>query len=119
MSLGTLLFTWIFGEEVGSDEYGNRYYRDRRTKGQKREKRWVRYQGSPEASKIPPLWHGWLHMTQKDPPQGTSSRIYAWQKPHQVNLTGTKYAYFPPGHPAKEGGRILVDQDYQAWSPKD
>ena len=42
MSIGTRLFTWLNGEQVGSDEFGNRYYVHRRTKGQKREKRWVR-----------------------------------------------------------------------------
>lgn len=117
MSFGTLLSTWFFGEEIGRDEFGNRYYRDRRTKGQKREKRWVIYRGAPEASKVPPLWHGWLHHTQKDPPQHSQSRLYDWQKPHLPNLTGTKLAYHPPGHPSQLGGRKPVEQDYESWSP--
>ena len=29
MTLGTRLLTWLRGELVGTDAYGNRYYRDR------------------------------------------------------------------------------------------
>jgi NADH:ubiquinone oxidoreductase subunit len=117
MSLGTWLFTLCFGEEVGRDEFGNRYYLDRRTKGRKREKRWVLYRGIPEASKVPPLWYGWLHGTSDTPPANNSSRLYDWQKPHLPNLTGTNQAYLPPGHPSRPGGRKPIDQDYEAWSP--
>ena len=58
--------TWRFGEHVGNDALGNRYYR---TKGGKIdpalgfERRWVLYNGLAEASKVGPDWHGWLHHT--------------------------------------------------------
>ena len=51
----------LYGEVVGEDEFGNRYYR---TKGGKIdpslgfERRWVIYNGVAEASTIPPSWHG-------------------------------------------------------------
>jgi len=65
-TFGTQLWTWRFGELVGEDEQGNRYYR---TKGRKIdpslgfERRWVIYNGYAEASRVPPSWHGWLHHT--------------------------------------------------------
>ena len=63
MTLGTRLYTWLRGDLVGSDEFGNRYYRDRtgasRADGL-REKRWVVYNGEVEASRVPAEWHGWL-----------------------------------------------------------
>ena len=70
MTLGTRLLTWFRGELVGTDPYGNRYYRERGAKPLRRgggrtsrEKRWVIYNGEPEGSKVPPEWHAWLHHT--------------------------------------------------------
>src|ERR1051325_9932559 len=63
-TFGTQLWTSRFGELVGQDEQGNRYYR---TAGGKIdptlgfERRWVIYNGYAEASRIPPEWHGWIH----------------------------------------------------------
>src|SRR5690349_12130220 len=79
MSFGTWLFTRLHGELVGTDSSGNRYYLDRRTKGQKRERRWVMYKGEVEASKVTPEWHTWLHGVGA-PPTGEKPR--AWQKPY-------------------------------------
>src|SRR6201989_1729859 len=70
-TFGTQLWTWRFGELVGEDAQGNRYYR---TKGGKIdptllfERRWVVYNGYAEASRVPPSWHGWLHHTDDVPP---------------------------------------------------
>ncbi|MCH7889514.1 MAG: NADH:ubiquinone oxidoreductase subunit NDUFA12, partial [Proteobacteria bacterium] len=38
MTIGTRLFTWMRGEAVGEDEFGNRYYQERRapTDGRRR-----------------------------------------------------------------------------------
>jgi NADH:ubiquinone oxidoreductase subunit len=65
ITLGTRLFTWLKGELVGTDHLGNRYYRDKRRRvlvrgggHDSRERRWVVYQGEPEASCVPPEWHG-------------------------------------------------------------
>ncbi len=70
-TFGTQWWTWLYGEFVGDDEFGNRYYR---TKGGKIdptlgfERRWVIYSGVAEASMVPPSWHGWLHHTVDVPP---------------------------------------------------
>ena len=44
MNIGTVIYTWLRGELVGTDEFGNRYYRNRR-KRRGKEQRWVLYKG--------------------------------------------------------------------------
>jgi NADH:ubiquinone oxidoreductase subunit len=112
-TLGTRFFTWRKGEFVGSDEFGNRYYRERKGK-----RRWVTYNGVAEPSTIPPGWNAWIHQRSDTPPSQESYRPRDWQKPHEPNWTGTRYAYRPPGSilnpkPQTPAG----DTDYEAWTP--
>ena len=105
-------------KRVGVDAQGNSYFRASPRKGYKRERRWVLYKGAPEASKVPPEWHGWLHYQQDDiPASDTPSFRRVWQKPHMQNLTGTNLAYRPPGHVLSGGKREKATGDYEAWSP--
>ena len=119
-TFGTQLWTWRFGELVGADEQGNRYYR---TKGRKIdpslgfERRWVTYRGVAEASKVPPAWHGWLHHTVDVPPTEETVRVYPWEKSHLPNLTGTPLAYRPSGSTLAQGRRPKATGDYKAWNP--
>src|ERR1700679_3668673 len=114
--LGTLMQTLFYGVKVGRDQFGNRYYHARRTPAGVREKRWVLYAGEPEASKVPPEWHIWLHHTADAPLSDRDRR--PWQKPHQENLTGTPDAYLPPGHTLEGGKRAKATGDYEAWRPE-
>jgi len=119
-TFGTQLWTWRFGELVGEDGQGNRYYR---TKGGAIdptlhfERRWVIYNGLAEASRIPPEWHGWIHHTVDTPPTETSYNPREWEKPHVPNLTGTPYAYRPQGSTLASGRRPKATGDYQPWTP--
>ncbi len=61
MTIGTLIYTWLCGQKVGTDGFGNHYYSGRRNSLYGRERRWVVYNGIDEASKVPPEWHAWLH----------------------------------------------------------
>src|SRR6201996_6804981 len=98
-TFGTQLWTWRFGELVGEDEQGNRYFR---TKGGTIDptlgfqRRWVVYNGYAEATRIPPAWHGWLHHTVDVAPTEESYTPREWEKPHRPNMTGTPAAYRPP-----------------------
>jgi len=119
-TIGTRILTWLRGEQVGTDALGNRYFRDKsggtRCDG-RREKRWVIYNGSPEASKVPPEWHAWLHhITAAPPPPGGAPRR-PWQKEPIANLTGTPLAYRPPGHDYQGGHRAKATGDYEPWVP--
>lgn len=113
---GTVLQTLFCGISAGHDEYGNRYYRSRARMDDGRERRWVVYAGEPEASKVPPEWHIWLHHTADAPLSDQDRR--PWQKPHQQNLTGTPDAYLPPGHTLEGGQRDKATGDYEAWRPE-
>lgn len=112
-TLGTLLTTWWSGEAVGTDKFGNRYYQ---TKGGKR--RWVIYNGTVEASRVPPDWHGWLHHTFKNPPTVTPLKTQSWQRGAQPNMTGTDGAHRPEGSLSRSGERPAATGDYEAWTPK-
>ena len=108
MHLGTLFYTRIMGEQVGVDEFSNRYYRSRGRRLQGRERRWVLYKGRVEASKVPPEWHAWLHHTTDAPLTENAVRARPWQKEHMPNPTGTRQAYLPGGHDLRGGaGRRL------------
>jgi NADH:ubiquinone oxidoreductase subunit len=117
MTIGTWLFTKLRGELVGTDDEGNRYYQDKRTKSAgRRRKRWVIYHGEPEASRVPPDWHGWLHYTSNAPPPPVGLPRKPWQKDHLRNLSGTDLAYRPPG------STLVNSPDkpkppYEAWRP--
>jgi NADH:ubiquinone oxidoreductase subunit len=122
-TLGTRLLTWLRGEPVGSDEYGNRYYRLKGYKPQRlgggrfsRERRWVIYEGEPEGSKVPSEWHAWLHHMVNEVPQ--PRQRYAWEKPHHPNLTGTSLAYHPRGSVLLGGHRRPATGDYEPWTPE-
>ena len=118
MDLGTRLYTWLNGRQVGVDAFGNRYYEHRsRTRVDGRRKRWVLYRGMAEASKIPPEWHAWVHYTTDSVPDESGEHQFDWQRPHLPNLTGTRYAYRPPGHVLKGGRRDRATGDYQPWTP--
>src|SRR6267154_2124606 len=113
VTFGTQFWTWMYGETVGDDEFGNRYYR---TIGF--ERRWVIYNGYTEASAVPPSWHGWLHHTVDTPPTQESYKPRPWQKPHRPNLTGTPAAYRPSGSTLAQGRRPKATGDYRAWAPE-
>ena len=87
-TFGTFLKTLFFGKYVGKDEYGNKYYKN------KKDERWVVYANTIEASRITSDWYLWMHHTINEIPDG-SSKKYSWEKEHSENLTGTTDSYKP------------------------
>lgn len=112
-TLGTFISTLWRGKYVGQDPFGNQYYRDKNDK-----RRWVIYNGTVEASRVPPEWHGWLHHTFAEPPTVAPPRIKPWEKDHIPNMTGTDEAYRPAGSLAATGRHAPASDDYQAWNPE-
>jgi len=110
---GTLLHTWMSGSAVGTDEFGNRYYQNKDAS-----RRWVIYNGTVEASRVPPDWHGWLHHTFAEPPTKAPLPAPRFEAPHRPNMTGTSGAYRPEGSLQKSGKRPPATGDYQAWKPE-
>jgi NADH:ubiquinone oxidoreductase subunit len=119
-TFGTQVWTALYGEYVGADEFGNKYYR---TKGGKIDKdlgferRWVIYNGYAEASAIGPVWHGWMHHTVDVPPTQETVVTRPWWKPHRANPTGTPAALRPPGSTLALARRPKATGDYKAWTP--
>ena len=88
-TLGTFLKTLFFGKLVGNDEFGNKYYKN------KKDERWVIYSSDIEATKITSDWFLWMHHTIDKVPNNNNKKKYIWQKSHLENKTGTKDSYKP------------------------
>jgi NADH:ubiquinone oxidoreductase subunit len=121
-SFYTLLRTWLRGELVGEDPYGNRYYRERgRRRGGanwRKERRWVVFAHAAEPTTIPPGWVGWLHRRIEKPPSEQPLPAPVWGKEPLPNLTGTERAYLPQGAIQRGGERAPATGDYEAWRPE-
>lgn len=115
-SLGTA-FGLIGKQKVGEDDLGNVYYEGGSdTAG--RARRWVIYNGSNDASRIPPEWFSWLQHLIDDLPDRALPPQRRWEKPALPNLTGTALAYRPPGALENGGHRAPATGDYEAWTPE-
>ena len=112
-TLGTAIYSWRNGERVGSDSLGNIYYRAR-----KGDRRWVIYNGSNDASRIPPEWYSWIHRQIDAHPDEALPPVRKFQKPPRQNLTGTAEAYRPSGALERGGERAAASGDYEAWTPE-
>lgn len=112
-TIGTQLFTWRKGTEVGRDGEGNIYYRSADGR-----RRWVIYNGPAEASRVPADWHLWLHGRDVPPPSERPIPTRSWEKPHVPNLTGSDEAYVPSGALTRGGLRARATGDYEAWVPE-
>ena len=110
-TIGTQLFTWRNGIFVGEDLEGNKFYENKDGS-----RRWVCYNGEPEASRIDPSWHGWLHGTFDSTPLNDPFVHKKWEKAHVVNLTGTDLAYAPTG--SLKSLEKARGKDYDAWQPE-
>jgi len=117
MNLGTWLYTRLYGEAVGTDEFGNRYFRAPSRIQGRHERRWVIYKGEPDPTTVPPEWHAWLHFSVIDPPPPGGPRRRAWERETEPNATGTPEAYRPPGHVLSGGRRARATGDYEPWTP--
>tara|TARA_Y100001935_G_scaffold222516_1_gene197318 strand:- start:532 stop:894 length:363 start_codon:yes stop_codon:yes gene_type:complete len=103
-TFGTRLLTIVSGKFIGEDEFGNKYYQN------KKGRRWVIYNGEIDASKIPPEWYSWIHFTNNKIENNHSIKKYSWQKKHLSNQTGTKNAYSP-----KKYKNAQIKKKYQSW----
>ena len=102
------------GKKIGTDRFGNTYYEGKPIKGYKRPRRWVMYKGAPEATKIPPEWHSWIHFLVENKPSNNIEK-FSWQKSHRENLSGTKDAYRPDGSLSSNLKKNM--KKYETWIP--
>jgi len=107
-TIGTFIYTLFTGKFVGADEFGNKYYSN------KKGKRWVIYNNKVESSKIPPEWHLWIHFLKNDKP-GHNINKFSWQKKHVENLTGTEKSHKPEGSLISDSKKNM--KKYETWNP--
>ena len=123
------IFTWWNGHTVntvfdikrrskfvGEDEYGNRYFEDKKKSLEGRHRRYVMYRGLAEPSKVPAEWHGWLHHTLETPPVVEPLLRREWETDHTPNMTGTPYAEKPARAGASEDTQTPSGA-YEKWTP--
>ena len=84
----------IWAKKIGKDDFGNEYYVSCFKNHLGRNKRLVIYNGLDLSSKVPPMWHAWLHYMTDEFPIGNKKK-FEWERDFEPNLTGTKYAYEP------------------------
>ena len=103
-TVGTFLKTLFFGKYVGSDEYGNKYYCNK-----KNNERWVVYARNIEATKITSYWYLWMHYTIDKNPNLKENK-HSWQKKHLENQTGTNNSFKPVRIRKNE-----IKKKYETW----
>ncbi len=103
-TFGTFIKTFFTGTYVGKDNFGNKYYKN------KRDERWVIYSGTVEATKITTDWYLWIHHTIDKVPDENTSKKYGWQKNHSENKTGTKHSYKPV-----KIAKNVIKKKYESW----
>ena len=108
MSLIDNFFMSVFSTKIGEDQFGNKYYQSKKCDYLGQVRRQVIYKGFVEATKIPPLWHAWLHYMIKEIPNKDNK--FTWQEDYVPNLTGTKLLN-------KLGQNNAIKVKYNRWKP--
>ena len=108
------MWSSLHGRQIGADTFGNRYFESKKTP----RRRWVIYQGSNDASRVPAEWHSWLHQTVEEAPDESTVPARSWESPYIPNQTGTGGAYRPAGALERAMPRARATGDYEAWSPE-
>ena len=106
-------------EFVGEDEFGNRYYEQRKGVG---------IIGRPAPLCHLPGPRGCFQSTGglarlaaphgRYAPTKENYQPKPWQKPHEMNMTGTSQAYRPDGSILTPQSRPKATGDYSAWRPE-
>lgn len=95
-----------FYQYAGKDIFGNEYYTKPSKNHTYNEKRFCLYNGINETSKVPAMWHAWLHYLSRTIPKENMDL-----NTHIPNLTGTKLKHHPKTiSPTSQ-------KEYIPWSP--
>ena len=106
-TIGTLIYTKLFGVFVGNDEHGNNYFTTKDGK-----KRWVNYKGDCDSSLISPFWHSWLHKTTNKIPYSNQEVKNNNDEILKIKQQNLKKPYNP-----KSSYNSSLYNDYTAWKP--
>ncbi len=120
-TFGTQFWTWLYGELVGEDELGNRYFRTkggkidptfslRATLGDLQRRHRSLLDRAALLARLAPSHRRRAASTQEK----VTPR--PWWKPHRPNLTGTPGAHRPTGSTLAQGRRPKATGDYKPWN---
>ena len=113
ITVGTKLYTYLYGKKVGEDYFGNSYYESK-----DKTNRWCIYSNESEASKISPEWNSWLRFISVASPKDNNTS-HKWQKLFNGNLTGLDSVYKPRTVRTSSKEELKSYQsDYKAWKPE-
>ena len=108
-TIGTKIYTKFFGNFVGTDEYGNNYF-----KSSNGTKRWVNYNGVCDASNISPSWHSWIHKTTDKVPSFEKDNLSMRNSDDTYTEIKKNGKYYPNNFKNNS-----IFNDYESWKPKD
>ena len=108
-TIGTKIYTKFFGNFVGTDEYGNNYF-----KSSNGTKRWVNYKGDCDASNISPAWHSWIHKTTDKVPLVENDNL-SMSNSDDTYTEIKKNGKYHPNNFKNDS----IFNDYESWKPKD
>ena len=108
-TIGTKIYTKFFGNFVGTDEYGNNYF-----KSSNGTKRWVNYNGVCDASNISPAWHSWIHKTTDKVPSFEKDNLSMSKSDDTYTEIKKNGKYYPNNFKNHS-----IFNDYESWKPKD
>ena len=108
-TIGTKIYTKFFGNFVGTDEYGNNYF-----KSSNGTKRWVNYKGVCDASNISPAWHSWIHKTTDKVPSFEKDNLSMSNIDDTYTEIKKNEKYYPNNFKNHS-----IFNDYESWTPKD
>ena len=108
----TIFIAKLSARLVGKDEFGNLYYEhNKNLTSVGKKKRFCIYNGTPESSRVPAVFHSWLHYAVDNINIGKFLPTHKWLKQHTINMTGTSMAQKPSKSKVKQ-------QYYKVWKPK-
>jgi len=109
---------------VGMDRFGNKYYEDWHHDG-RNSRRFVEYSDFqkwwPDAGKVPPEWHGWMHH-QNDDAGNSGHHVDPFYKVDHIHYpSGEPHYYRNPGHILNADKNTFMDlqkeRKYIGWQP--
>ncbi|WP_375318575.1 NADH-ubiquinone oxidoreductase subunit NDUFA12 family protein [Candidatus Tisiphia endosymbiont of Oplodontha viridula] len=108
MSFIDNFFIPIFSRRIGKDQFGNKYYESKKLDYLGQARRQVVYKGKVEASKVPPMWHAWLHYMINEVPINNGK--FDWQQDYLPNITSTSLSH-------KRVKNTTTKTEYNRWQP--
>ena len=108
-SLGTLIYSFLFGKKVGIDSIGNTFFVHKK----KHTKKWVLYKEKIDPTMISVEWQTWLTDKETSGILIRKDTNYSWEKERKPNQSGTKGAY----HPKENDKNINKKNKETIWGP--